>query len=150
IRYAVGGALRMEKLLKDLLAYTQAGNIAAEDIKPVDGNVVLQKALSNLSGRIQESGAEVSWMTLPTLRIHESHLLQLFQNLVGNAIKYKGTNPLRIEVGSTSDGTLYVRDNGIGIAPEYAEQLFGIFKRLHPTDRYSGTGIGLAICQKIV
>ena len=114
---------------------------------------MLEKALSNLAAAISESGAEVKWDTLPGLRMEEVHLLQLFQNIIGNAVKYRSERPPRIKIEARRHGGLWqicIADNGIGIPSRYAEQVFGIFKRLHSADKYEGTGIGLAICQKIV
>jgi PAS domain S-box-containing protein len=153
IQYLIDGAKRMELLLKDLLTYTQTVNAVPERSAPVDLNMVVAKALSNLSAAIGETGAEVSYGDLPLLAAEEIHLVQLFQNIIGNAIKYRGDDRPRIEIDAQRNGVewqIAIRDNGIGIAPEYRQQVFKIFKRLHPQDKYSGTGIGLAICQRIV
>jgi light-regulated signal transduction histidine kinase (bacteriophytochrome) len=115
--------------------------------------VALEKALANLKSGIVESRADIRYSELPMIRMQEIHLVQLFQNIIGNAIKYRGTDKLVIEVGARrdqADWEIYVKDNGIGIAPKYQTQIFGLFKRLHNWDNYPGTGIGLAICQKIV
>lgn len=146
------GATRMEGLVRDLLAYTQVMRI--DTAGPVSAGDALAHAIANLSGAIAESGAVVSYGPLPSVRVHATHLQQLFQNLVGNALKYR--NPGRkpeIHVSAEHRGKTWlfsVRDNGIGIRPEYTEQIFGLFKRLHTSEEYSGTGIGLAICQRIV
>ena len=153
VGFALQGARRMEMLLKDLLAYTQVVNDAAEELTPVDANAVLEKSLSNLGTSICEAGAVVTCGELPALKIQEIHLLQLFQNLIGNAIKYRGETAAKVEISCEREEKQWkicVRDNGIGIAPAYASHIFGIFKRLHNSTRYPGTGIGLAICQKIV
>lgn len=147
------GAKRMEALVGDLFAYMQAITTTNEDIPPVAADTILDDALSNLKRAIDESGAIINRIPLPRLRVQQMHLLQLFQNLIGNAIKYRGGEAPVIELSAERDGYLWrlcVQDNGIGIEPQYQEQVFGIFKRLHTTDRYAGTGMGLAICQKIV
>ncbi len=147
-------ALRMENLLADLLAYTQASSIPDELPKLTDARAALDAALANLNAAIQEAEAEIIAGDLPAVRMRETHLQQLFQNLVGNALKYRRNGcPVRISISSsrTGDFWLYtVVDNGIGIASEYREKIFGIFQRLHTNDEYSGTGMGLAICQRIV
>jgi light-regulated signal transduction histidine kinase (bacteriophytochrome) len=153
ISYAVQGALRMETLVRDILAYTQAANIGEKGAPSLDANAVLTKVLSNLQQRIDQSGAIVTFGRLPTVNVVEIHLVQLFQNLIGNAIKYANDRPPRVEVYAIRHEGAWlfsVKDNGIGIDPEYKEQVFGLFKRLHTNAEYSGTGIGLAICQKIV
>jgi PAS domain S-box-containing protein len=152
ISFVVDGAQRMEMLLKDLLAYSQAGFSSAEPEVPVDCAAAMESVLLNLHASIEENRASVTWGDLPTVRAHEIRLVQLFQNLVGNAIKYRNSDPPAIHVAAErlDSGWLFsVRDNGIGIKPEYTQQIFGIFKRLHG-NTYPGTGIGLAICQRIV
>ncbi len=153
LAYTVGGARRMETLLRDILAYTQAANSAEDKSAAVDANEVLEKALANLQSAIAETGAQIRCDQLPTLRLQEIHLLQLFQNLIGNAIKYRSKDAPLIEIAAKQEPEgwlISVRDNGIGIDPQYNEQIFGLFKRLHSAQDYSGTGVGLAICQKIV
>lgn len=153
IKFAVEGAHRLEALLRDILAYTQAANTAGEKMEPLDANVVLEKVLSNLHGAIERSGARVTSGRLPVVKVAEIHLVQVLQNLIGNAIKYAGQAAPRVEIeASRAQGAwvFSVRDNGIGIDPKYSELVFGLFKRLHTADQYGGTGIGLAICQKIV
>jgi light-regulated signal transduction histidine kinase (bacteriophytochrome) len=153
IRYAVEGALRMERLIKDLLAFTQASSLGQEPTEWVEANDVVDDVLANLATAIADSNATVTRDTLPAVRIHKFQLQQLFQNLIGNAIRYRGADPPRIHVGvGRSDGewVFSVQDNGIGIDQQYKEQVFGIFKRLHSAAEYPGTGMGLAICQRIV
>jgi signal transduction histidine kinase len=154
IGFTVEGAKRMEALVADLLAYTRAVAGAEESPQtPTSAASALDAALKNLSTAIQESGAVVHRGPLPELSMHEVHLMQLFQNLIGNAIKYRGEHSPEILITADIDGSRWrisVHDNGIGIAPEYTDRIFGLFKRLHTTEQYSGTGIGLAICQKIV
>jgi light-regulated signal transduction histidine kinase (bacteriophytochrome) len=147
------GAARMEMLIRDLLAYTQVTNLEVSS-EESDAQLSLDAALTNLAESIASSGAQVTSGALPRLRVHATHLQQLFQNLVGNAVKYR--SPERAPVvhvdAERKNGVwlISVRDNGIGIDPQYKERVFGIFKRLHTSDEYSGTGIGLAICQRIV
>ncbi len=152
ISYVVGGAKRMEMLLKDLLAYSQTGSSNEGPPQPVDCADVIRKVLLNLQASVEQTGAVITWDELPIVQAHEIRLVQLLQNLVGNAIKYRGAEPPKVHIGverRETDWLFWVRDNGIGIDPEYAQQIFGIFKRLHGQN-YPGTGIGLAICQRIV
>ena len=151
ISFIVNGARRMELLLKNLLEYSQAGSMEGP-AEPVNCDAVMRKVLLNLQAAIEENGASITWNGLPTVQAHEIRLVQLLQNLVGNAIKYRGGEPPKIHVAAecgNADWRFSVEDNGIGIKPEYAQQVFGIFKRLHGQS-YPGTGIGLAICQRIV
>ena len=145
------GVLRMDDLLFDLLEYTR---LAADEENPgtVDCRSAYNKAIQNLRTAIGESGAQVSCGALPAVQGKEAQYVQLFQNLIANAIKYRGTDPPVIAVSAREHEGQWlfsVRDNGMGIEPEYHEQIFGIFKRLHG-NRIPGTGIGLAICRKIV
>jgi signal transduction histidine kinase len=146
-------ALRMQDLIDDLLVFVQAGEDDGELPEPVDAAKPLGKAVSNLSASIEQSHAVVNYNSLPAVRVREVHLQQLFQNLIGNALKYRSEQPPVVSINAEwQDGhwVFAVRDNGIGIAPEYRNQIFGIFKRLHRTDEYAGTGMGLAICQRII
>jgi PAS domain S-box-containing protein len=152
ISYVIGGARRMEMLLKDLLTYSQTGSSAEGPAETVDFIDVIRKVLLNLQASVEQSGALITWDTIPAVHAHEVCLVQLLQNLVGNAIKYRGQDAPRIHISAQwrePEYVLSVQDNGIGIEPEYAQQIFKIFKRLHGQD-YPGTGIGLAICQRIV
>jgi PAS domain S-box-containing protein len=149
--FIISGAQRMEMLLRDLLVYSQTGS-DQEPAVQVDCVEALAKVTLNLQAGIELNKAVVSWTRLPRVKAHEFRIVQLFQNLIGNAIKYRGAEPPIICVtAERRDGTwlFCVEDNGIGIEPEYAQQVFGIFKRLHG-HRFPGTGIGLAICQRIV
>jgi PAS domain S-box-containing protein len=152
--FITSGAKRMEALLKDLLAYTQSAVAQSDAIGEVDSVDALNKALENLSEAIRESQAELLHDSLPVLHVREVELEQLFQNLIGNAIKYRKDDErprIRIEARRTAGYWQFsIADNGIGIAPEFQEKAFGLFKRFHNEAKYSGTGIGLAICQKIV
>jgi signal transduction histidine kinase len=147
-------ALRMDALLDDLLAYAHASSIPEGTVEPVDAARPLQWALDNLTGAIQQSGAKITIGQMPAAKMRESHLSQLFQNLIGNAIKYrKPDRPVQIQLSaSRANGSwvFTISDNGIGVPPAYKETIFGIFKRLHSHSEYSGTGMGLAICKRIV
>jgi len=154
LSFITTGARRMDTLVRNLLAFTQIVNLETEAATEVDSAEVLAGTLSALANVIRDSHAEVSSGDLPILRIREAQLQQIFQNLIGNAIKYRrdGETP-RITISVRHAGAYHqfsVQDNGIGIAPEYQEQIFGLFKRLHSDGRYAGSGIGLAICQRIV
>lgn len=147
------GAVRMDELLADLLAYIRAADAVPAVAEPVPASEVLGKAIANLSSAIRDSEAQISAEPLPRLLVEEIHLLQLFQNLLGNAMKYRGESAPEIRVWAASQGAyckISVEDNGIGIPRKYSEQIFGVFKRLHSRAEYPGTGIGLSICQKIV
>jgi PAS domain S-box-containing protein len=146
------GGRRLAMLINDLLAYTKAGVVDA-DLTPLDSSAVLKQTLTGLAEAIRESDAVVTYDLLPEVSMGETHLQQIFQNLIGNALKYrKGDAPrIHISVGEAGSAWCFsVRDNGIGIDSQYKEKIFGIFKRLHRDDKYSGTGIGLAICQRVV
>jgi PAS domain S-box-containing protein len=153
LSFMTAGAQHMEMLVKDLLAYTQTSETLS-DPGAVDANIALGQALTNVAEAIRQAGAVVSHDALPTVRMHEVELQQLFQNIIGNAIKYRKEDETpRIHITARMEGGRWlftIRDNGIGIAPAYKDTIFGIFKRLHTDSKYSGTGIGLAICQKIV
>ena len=152
VSYVINGAHRMEILLNDLLAYSQVGSLGDGPAGPVVVSEALRKALLNLQASVDQSQANVTWNGLPTLQAHEIRLVQLLQNLVGNAIKYHGSARPEVHVNAerqSGEWRFSVKDNGIGIKPEYVQQIFGIFKRLHGSN-YPGTGIGLAICERIV
>ncbi len=152
IHFAEDGALRMWRLINDLLTYSRVGT-QGKALEPTDCETALQQSLNNLKVAIEENGVIVTRDPLPTVMADSPQLVQLFQNLIGNAIKFRGNEPPRVHVSANrnGDGWIFsVRDNGIGIAPEYAKRIFVIFQRLHSRDKYDGTGIGLAICQKIV
>ena len=153
LQHILWGAGRMESLIKDLLEYTRASNPSDEPPPVVEAADSIEDALSNLSATIESAGAQVEYGEMPKVRIARIRLTQLFQNLIGNAIKYRRDEPPRVIIAAKQDGSHWlfsVEDNGIGIEADYREQIFGIFKRLHTSDAYSGTGIGLAICQRIV
>jgi PAS domain S-box-containing protein len=153
IGYTLQGAWRMERLLNDLRDYALVSSSNQEPAEYVEADVVLQKALENLASAMKGTGASVTTTPLPRVRLHEFQLEQLFQNLVGNAIRYRSSSPpdIRISAVPHDDGWLFsVEDNGIGIDPQYKEQVFDLFKRLHSVGQYPGTGMGLAICKRIV
>jgi PAS domain S-box-containing protein len=151
------GGRRLARLISELLEYTRAGIIETE-VSAVGAEAVLQQSLSSLAEALRESGATVTHDALPEVFIGEAHLHQVFQNLIANALKYRAEEPPRIhvsaaKVSAASRGGLCcfaVQDNGIGIDPRYKEKIFGVFKRLHHDQKYGGTGIGLAICQRVV
>ena len=152
IGLAVEGATRMQTLINDLLAYSRVER-RGSPIKSTDANAALQSALRNLGAAIFESGAVVTNGSLPTLEADATQLTQLFQNLIGNAIKFRGQDPPNIHVEARDLGNAWqfsVSDNGIGIEPQYYERIFLVFQRLHTRRDYPGTGIGLSICKKIV
>ena len=153
IAFAVDGCNRMQGLIQDLLAYSRAGT-SERELRKVPSENALQKALTNLRIMIKQSGAVVTHDALPTVRADETQLTQVFQNLVGNAIKYRRAEDPRVHVSAArNDGnewTFSVGDNGLGIDPQYFERIFILFQRLHGRDEFEGTGIGLSICKKIV
>jgi signal transduction histidine kinase len=152
IHYAVDGAVRMQALIQDLLAFSRAGRQDSET-KSTDCNAVVEDALKSLRTAVSESGAVIRYEGLPRLMANETQLRQVFQNLIGNAVKFRGPDPLLIQIEAERqdrDWLFSVKDNGIGIAPEHADGVFTIFKRLHTRQEYPGNGIGLAICKRII
>jgi PAS domain S-box-containing protein len=153
IEFAVDGATRMQQLIQDLLAYSRVASRGAELLE-VSSEGALKQAIRNLDGAIKESGAVVSNDSLPCVQADESQLVQLFQNLVGNAIKYQKGGVPNVHISAVMNGNgkwmFSVKDNGLGIEPKFFERIFGMFQRLHKREEFSGTGIGLAICKKIV
>jgi light-regulated signal transduction histidine kinase (bacteriophytochrome) len=152
IQYAVEGVERMETLIKDLLTYSRV-NTHGKELTPTDAGVAFNAALGNLHALIVETAAEISCGELPTVRADASQLIQLFQNLLGNALKFRGEAPPKIEVAARRDGDFWqfsIRDNGIGIDPKFHNTIFDAFRSLHTRKKYPGTGIGLATCKKIV
>jgi hypothetical protein len=153
IGYTVEGARRMEQLLTDLRAYTLASTSDPVPQGDVDAGAMLDKALANLAGTIRDSGASITRSDLPHVRLHEFQMEQLFQNLIGNAIRYRSEAPPQIHVAAQrhEGGWIFsIQDNGIGIDSQYKEQIFELFKRLHSVAAYPGTGMGLGICKRIV
>jgi PAS domain S-box-containing protein len=152
IGYAVDGATRMQTLIRDLLSLSRVGT-KGKDFGMVQFDEALGQALKNLQFAIRESGALVTHDALPAAMGDSSQIAQVFQNLIGNAVKFRGAEPPRIHVSAVRTGdewTFSVRDNGIGFEPQYSDRIFAVFQRLHGLDEYAGTGIGLAICKKIV
>jgi PAS domain S-box-containing protein len=153
IAYAVDGSNRMQGLIRDLLAYSRAG-AAVKVLHEISSESALKEALRNLRATIGESGAVVTHDVLPAITADDTQLAQLFQNLVGNAIKYRSAEAPRVHVSATKNGgkewVFSVRDNGMGIDPQYFERIFVLFQRLHGRKDFKGTGIGLAICKKIL
>ena len=146
------GGRRLATLINDLLAYTRAG-VVDGTVSTVDSSVALEHALSSLAEAIRESDAIVTHDPLPEVDIGDAHLQLVFQNLISNAIKYRKEERPQIHIAAAAQGAdilFSVQDNGIGIDPQYKEKIFGVFKRLHRDQKYSGTGIGLAICQRVV
>ncbi|MEU8323127.1 ATP-binding protein [Nonomuraea sp. NPDC048881] len=152
IHYAVDGAKRMQLLINDLLDFSRVGRVSGERM-PTDSGGALDRALENLSATIEDTGATVTRDDLPVVEGNRTQLTQLFQNLVENAIKFRSEDPPRVRLTAERKGDMWefsCSDNGIGVDPKYADRIFLIFQRLHPRDVYPGTGIGLALCRKIV
>jgi light-regulated signal transduction histidine kinase (bacteriophytochrome) len=142
----------MQVLINDLLAFSRVGRLTREQTV-IDLNELVQQVVDSYSERIEETGARLEIADLPSVRGEASLLSAVFQNLISNALKFKGNEAPVIHVDVERDGDMWkfsVHDNGIGIEPEYADRIFVIFQRLHPKDAYPGTGIGLAMCRKIV
>jgi PAS domain S-box-containing protein len=152
IDYIVSGVKIMELLIKDLLAYSQV-ETKRQNFGPVNCSVVLEEAIYNLRAAIKESKLKLTYDLLPTVIADASQLSRLFQNLIGNAIKFRDNKPLRIHISAEQKGdesVFSIKDNGIGIEPKFFERIFLVFQRLHTRNEYQGTGMGLAICKKIV
>jgi PAS domain S-box-containing protein len=153
IAFAVDGCNRMQGLIQDLLSYSRAG-ANAEPLREISCEGAFEKTLRNLRPTIQDSGATVTHDSLPTIMTDETQLIQVFQNLIANAIKYHGTEPPLVHVSATrnsgNEWVFSVRDNGMGMEPQYFERIFILFQRLHGQKEFAGTGIGLAMCKKIV
>lgn len=153
IAYAVEGSNRMQGLIQDLLAYSRAGT-NGKVLREISSDHALKEALANLRATIQESGAVVTHDALPAITTDNGQLAQVFQNLIGNAIKYRSVEVPHVHVSAAKNGgnewIFSVRDNGLGIDPQYFERIFILFQRLHGREEFKGTGIGLTICKKIV
>ena len=153
INFAVDGANRMQRLIQDLLSYSRVGTKGGK-LLATSSEEALAEAVLNLRGAIEESGALVTHDPLPGVLADRMQLVQLLQNLIGNAIKYqnRGVPCVHVSAADTGAGksTFSVKDNGLGIEPQYFERIFGMFQRLHRREEFAGTGIGLAICRKIV
>ena len=152
IHYAVDGATRMQALINALLSYSRV-NTQGHEPEPTDSHAALGEALRSLAATIQETHAIVTNDDLPTVRADPTQLQQVFQNLISNGIKFRGEHPAHVHVSAFEEPGVWhftVTDNGIGIEPQHADRLFVIFQRLHTREEYPGTGIGLAICKRIV
>ncbi|MFH1851393.1 MAG: ATP-binding protein [Candidatus Neomarinimicrobiota bacterium] len=152
IHFAVDGAKRMQGLIHGLLLYSRVGT-QGKTFAVCNSGIVLDNTMKNLQLVIEESGARISSKKLPEIIADDVQLGQVFQNLIGNAIKFRGNEPPLIHISATKETAHWVfsvRDNGIGFAPEHSDRIFEIFQRLHPRDKYPGTGIGLSICKRIV
>jgi len=152
IEFAVDGAKRMQVLINDLLAFSRVGRTGSE-LSLVASEAALERATANLATQIEQSGAVIAAGPLPTVQAHLTLLSAVFQNLLSNALKFHGDQPPRITIAAERDGAMWsfsVTDNGIGISPQYADRVFLIFQRLHDKAAYPGTGIGLALCRKII
>src|SRR5271154_6515560 len=152
ISFAVDGANRMQRLIQDLLTYSRVGT-KGRDVQETSSEQSLERALLNLRGAIEESHALVTHDPLPKVMADETQLIQLFQNLVANGIKYQNPGIPKVHISAENGGEKWifsVKDNGLGIDPRYFEKIFGMFQRLHKREEFAGTGIGLAICKKIV
>jgi PAS domain S-box-containing protein len=153
IAYAVDGSNRMQGLIQDLLAYSRAG-ANGKPLCKISSEYALKEALTNLQATVEESGAVVTHDSLPAITMDDTQLAQVFQNLVGNAIKYRSAEVPHIHVSATKNGgkewIFSVRDNGLGIDPQYFDRIFILFQRLHGREQFMGTGIGLAICKKML
>jgi light-regulated signal transduction histidine kinase (bacteriophytochrome) len=152
IAYTVDGANRMQRMINDLLAYSRVGT-RGKPFELTDCQAILDQVLVNLKVAIEEGSAAITQDLLPIVMADESQMAQLFQNLIDNAIKFRGEASPRVHISAEQkekDWVFSVRDNGIGIDPQYHERIFMIFQRLHDRGEYPGTGMGLAICKKIV
>ena len=152
IRHALGNVERMERLILDLLEYSRVGT-HSKPFQVVDSSTILENTLKNLAGTLHSKGALVTHDPLPEIIADSTQIGQLFQNLIGNAIKFCRCDTPRVHVSALCkerEHIFYVQDNGIGIAPEYAEEIFAAFRRLHDGDEFPGTGLGLSTCARIV
>jgi light-regulated signal transduction histidine kinase (bacteriophytochrome) len=148
----IGSSRRMEDLVLDVLAYSRL-NSHERKLVDVDIDVLVDRALENLKASILESGAKIEREDLPSLKVNDTEFIQVFQNLIGNAIKFRNGNQPVIQISSRKENDhwlFWVKDNGIGVDPKYHGKIFEIFQRLHGQDAYTGTGIGLAICRKVI
>jgi len=152
IKNAVEGAERMHTLIDDLLEFSRV-TCKGEPFQPTDCQEVVQQAMAGLKVALEESGAKVQYVNLPVLRADKGQLIRLLQNLIGNAVKFRAVRPLEVRIAAAERPHKWlfsVQDNGIGMEPKYFERVFVIFQRLHTRDEYPGTGIGLAVCKRIV
>jgi len=153
IGYCLAAARRMDALINDLLSYMHAASAPKEILEPISVGPAVEASLLNLQTAIEESGANVTHDPMPVIRMAPVHAQQIFQNLISNALKYRGSAAPKVHVGARKEGRAWifsVQDNGVGIQPEYQSYVFGLFTRLHADRNRSGTGIGLALCKKLV
>ena len=153
LSYVISSAQRMALLVSDLLEYSKVANVQDDESELTNATGPLQASLANLSEAIRDSDAKIVYSPLPSVRMRPVHLQQLFQNLISNALKYRRAEVPQISITAISRGSHWLfafADNGIGIEPQYKQQIFGIFKRLHRQEDLTGTGIGLAICKRVV
>jgi light-regulated signal transduction histidine kinase (bacteriophytochrome) len=151
IQYAVDGAFRMQNMINDLLQFSRI-QTKGTNLQETDMNFVLDNAINNLSHRVLEKGAQITKDELPVIYADRGQMIQLLQNLIGNSLKFCKTSP-KIHISAREEKDYFefsVKDNGIGIEPQYFDKIFSIFQRLHHKEEYEGTGIGLAICRRIV
>ena len=152
IAYVIGGTGRMHQLINDLLTYSQVSS-EVKQFEPTDCDAIMKQVLAHLAVTVEQLGADVTYDQLPKLQTDCSQLRLLFRNLLENALKYHGHKPIRVQISAEREGRdwqFWVRDKGIGIDPQYAERIFITFQRLHNHSEYPGTGIGLAICKRVV
>jgi len=152
IQGATEGVDRRSRLISDLLAFSRVG-ARGGNFQPASLEGILNEALHNLQASLRSTPAKIIREPLPTLAVDATQIMQLFQNLIGNALKFRSERPLEIRIGARLEPgrwVISIRDNGIGIEPQYFERIFQIFQRLHTRKHYPGTGIGLAICKKII
>jgi light-regulated signal transduction histidine kinase (bacteriophytochrome) len=152
LEFITNSARQMRQMLKDLLSYVRMGQEVDESTELIDLNLILKQVMDNLELAIAESGAMITSEPMPAVQGHAAHFVQVFQNLIGNAIKYRGERPPSIHISAeklNDEWQFAVVDNGIGIDSQYHQQVFAVFKRLH-RDAIPGTGLGLAICQRVV
>jgi light-regulated signal transduction histidine kinase (bacteriophytochrome) len=153
LSFVGASARRMEKLVRDLLLYLETAHLNERVSESTESGEALLIALANLSATLEETQAQISNDPLPPVRIRRTHLEKVFQNLLSNSLKYRSADRPKIHIAAERQDhhwVFSVHDNGIGIDPAYKERIFGIFKRLHTADKYSGTGIGLSICQRVL
>jgi chemotaxis family two-component system sensor kinase Cph1 len=151
LKFIKEGVDQAQRLIKDLLEYSCIGK--EKSLTTVDTASILAEIFANLRSIIDESGATIEFDKMPTIMANHLEMIQLFQNLIVNAIKYRSEKPLEIQINGSAEGDRWffsIKDNGIGIESQYKERIFDMFQRLHGKKEYSGTGIGLAICKKIV
>ena len=152
LNYIIDGAKRMQLIIQDILQYSRAREVELH-FEEVDFNIAIKEALSNLETLIEENQAVIIYNDLPTLKVHKNFMISIFQNLIGNSLKYRSEEAPRVEISAkqiNGEWEFVVSDNGIGIEPEFFNKLFVLFQRLHSKPEYAGTGIGLAFCKSMI